>query len=165
MKPILVKNQSEWERLAPVLEALGVTMPQGFNYSEHVPQLPTVIRLRPNAMSWCATDVNDWARPQDETLQTVNEYLQVQEPNDKPLFNMPIYKPTDYKEMEIENKRLKAIEKKYEELLQGVKDAIVEMVAREMHYATIHMQDDIERGMELAYERSAEILTEKTNVL
>ena len=82
MKPILVKNQSEWNRLAPVLEALGVTMPQGFNYSEHVPQLPTVIRLRPNTMSWCATDVNDWARPQGETLQTVDEYLQAQEPKD-----------------------------------------------------------------------------------
>jgi hypothetical protein len=53
----------------------------------------------------------------------------------------------------------------YTELLQGVKDAKAEMVAREMHYATIHMQDDIERGMELGYERSAEILTDKTNVL
>jgi hypothetical protein len=56
-------------------------------------------------------------------------------------------------------------EAKYETLLQGVKDAKAEIVANEMHYATIHMQDDIERGMELAYERSAEILTDKTNVL
>jgi hypothetical protein len=53
----------------------------------------------------------------------------------------------------------------YENLLQGVKDAKAEMEANEMYYATIHMQDDIERGMELAYETSAEILTNKTNVL
>lgn len=71
-KPILVNNQQEWERLAPVLEKQGYPMPHGFSYSD-TPTLPTVVRL--GAISWSGTDVHEWARPKDEKLISVDVYL------------------------------------------------------------------------------------------
>ena len=73
MKPILVRNNDEWSRLAPVLEKLGYPMPHGFTYND-TPNLPTVVRL--GAISWNKTEVYEWARDEGEVLQTVDEYLQ-----------------------------------------------------------------------------------------
>jgi hypothetical protein len=163
MKPILVKNQSEWERLAPVLEALEYVW---FKSNQKPTQVDIwdrwtmsfCIIIKGNEIS-CTANISNF--------QTVDEYLQAQEPNDKPLFNMPIYKPTDYKEMEIENKRLKAIETKYETLLQGVKDAKAEMERRAIKANEIGNKEKDNDAIFAAFglNMALEILTDKTNVL
>jgi hypothetical protein len=191
-KPILVKNQSEWNRLAPVLEALGYVWFKSNQKPTQVDiwnrwMMSFCIIIKGNKIS-CTANISN--------SQTVEEYLQantlkaneLQKVDDinvadlehpikgvntdingkpipsaqqvhwsnEPIFNMSIYKSTDYKEMEIENKRLKAIETKYETLLQGVKDAKAEMnrVKKFQNY-------DYHSG----FNEAISILTDKTNVL
>ena len=55
-------------------------------------------------------------------------------------------------------------EAKYKALEQAVKDALTEIEGEEMRYANMHLQDDTERGIEIGYERSKDILTDKTGI-
>ena len=80
--------------------------------------------------------------------------------SNQPIFNMPIYKPTNYKEMEAENKRLRDVEAKHKALEQGVKDAIVEM---ESAHQDCYINSPNPLESQAAYKHSIQLLKEKTN--
>lgn len=140
-KPILVNNQQEWERLAPVLDK------QGYNWHHPLFQLPqpsfgmrqcfnestrVVIYLN-ECLQWSPLPLHD-SRP----TQTVDEYLSQQE-------------------AKTEN-----WEAKYKALEQGVKDAIgeIETAEHKLSRSGNNYEEDKAKG----YEEAIEILKEKTGI-
>jgi len=75
MKPTLVNNQSEWNRLAPVLEALGKLWISGSKPTEFTPTINCFILYDDgDGLSWGSI-----SKHFGQKLQTVDEYLQAQD--------------------------------------------------------------------------------------
>jgi hypothetical protein len=153
-KPILVKNQSEWERLAPVLEALGYVW-------ANTRKIPTefAIHYYPYYISLHGSKELTWRQQEKEPIQSVDEYLQAQEPKElnwndaihslqKPKSSETISLEPDYKA-------------KYETLLQGVKDIKAEITE---NYLLNANGDIYEKGYAFGLSKALEILTEKTKI-
>jgi len=157
MKPILVKNQSEWERLAPVLEALGYVwrgnecIASFFNpLWESMPSIPVTIYIERKKLSYNYNKKRNSTQSVDEYLQANNlKFNELQKVDD---INVADLK-TDYKS-------------KYETLLQGVKDAIDEMdkeaeINRQKMYRNHDNDFDLIAG---GINQAIKILTEKTGI-
>ena len=144
MKPILVKNQSEWNRLAPVLANNfnywidGTPFKQWHPVDSGIYQYPVLVgKAYQNKLEM----IPEFALLGE--TQTVDEYLQAQEQTS--VKNATV--EPDYKAL-------------YTELLQGVKDAKAEMnnqFRKKLYANTIIL------GM--AYNNCIEILTDKTGIL
>jgi hypothetical protein len=182
MKPILVKNQSEWNRLAPVLEALRYVW---FKSNEKPTEvdiwgrwtIPFCIIIKGNEMS-CTANLSNF--------QTVDEYLQAQEPTSaknatiepdyKALYEELLAKhekPCDPQRLCCHNatQKLKGQLGEsvalYETLLQGVKDAKAEMVAKAIKADEIgnKLRDNDYHFTSNGISLAIKILTDKTGIL
>ena len=73
MTPILVRNQIEWDRLAPVLEKLGYKRLDLLNTSKGF------VFVQSNKKTFSFLNISDWCNSYEQhygKVQTVDEYLQ-----------------------------------------------------------------------------------------
>lgn len=155
MKPILVRNQEEWTRLAPVLNL------------SHAPYLPSaavkkaakVVLLDQPFLGYYSWT---FASMYKEEAQSVDEYLALQEPKFE-TENVVTINLLDYQHgviLEPDHKALYEAEKaKYEKLLQGVRDAKAGINTRFKQKL-----DSNEILIADAYTDCLQIITEKTGV-
>lgn len=169
MKPILVNNEAEWQRIAPVLEDKGYYMPEAMEKIPTawvLPFLPVIIKLSAPFIDWYAT--NEY---EGET-QTVDKYLSSQA--SKPLnWNDATHQlGREKKAFAIAEPYIKPTvdwEAKYKALEQAVKEALNEIcvkgqVATDAKQVVIGEKWHKLDGLETGYIKSFKILKEKTGL-
>lgn len=160
MKPILVTNQADWQRLAPVLERQGIVYIGSTKPTNYVPaRTPMICHFSKPSVVY-ATDITvrcGKTQSVDEYLASVqdSEAVIMRDINGKPFSFSLAQSEFDYKA-------------KYEALSKAVREAIGLMTeCKEMAWQSYKDSDNENKkknaiAEEYAFKRSLEILTEKT---
>lgn len=150
MKPILVNNQSEWLRLAPVLEALGYFWRGGSTPTEFCPFNSTQFWVYFDSEKFLYFDPVFM-----DDAQSVDEYLTYCQHSKN-------IKPSNSGELKTDYQALYEAEKaKNEKLTQGVKGAKAEIV---LSHSDCYINSPNPLESQAAYQHALEILTEKTGI-